>query len=93
MPGSIEVEFPDPGSLFGVEGIDVLIDGKAVGSLAFGDKQAFSCPPGSHTVQAVLRAVFTRHSNALTVEVGEGASVRVTGVYDRMYGTIALEQA
>ncbi len=93
MPGHIEVTFSDPGLLFGVEGIDVLIDGKMVGSQAFGGRQSFACAPGSHTVQAVLRAVHTRHSNALTVEVAEGASVGVTGRYDRMYGTIALQQA
>ena len=93
MPGSVAFEFPKPWLLFGVKGIDVLIDEKVVGSLAFGEKQTFPCAPGSHTVQAVLRAVATRHSNTLTVEVADGASVRVTGKYDRMYGTIALKEA
>jgi hypothetical protein len=93
MAGSIAVEFPDPGSLFGVKGIEVLVDGTAVGSLAFGGQQTFSCPPGSHTVQAVLRAVMTRHSNTLTVEVAEGASVHVAGIYDRIFGSIALKEA
>ena len=93
MPGSIAFEFRKPWLLFGVKGIDVLVDEKVVGSMAFGGKQTFPCAPGSHTVQAVLRAAATRHSNTLTVAVADGASVRVTGIYDRKYGTIALKEA
>jgi len=93
MAGTISIEFPESGFLFRMKGIDVLVDGAAVGSLAFGRHETFSCAPGSHVVRAVLRGILTRRSNTLAVEVTEGASVRVVGIYSRIFGTMVLKKA
>ena len=94
MPASrIEIAFPSPGWLFGVRGIDVLVDGENVGRVRFGETKTVECAPGPHKVQAVLKAIFSRHSNALDVEVPADEAARVSGVYSRTFGTIELKSA
>ncbi len=89
----IEVTLTDPGWLLGVRDIAVLLDGSPAGRMQFGEKLMLDCSSGSHSVQLVLRAIATRRSNALTIDVADGQTKGVAASYSRLWGSIRITEA
>lgn len=73
--------------------IDVLVDGEAVGSIRFGERTTFPCPPGPHQVRAVMRTVVTRKSNSLKVIVPSDGAFNIRATYSRLWGNLKLRSA
>lgn len=91
MSSEIEVSLAAVKMLAGVQGIDVLVDGEPQASLQFGETTILPVAPGRRAIQVLLRAVFNRRSNVLSVNVAEGERVVVVGKYSRLWGSIKLK--
>lgn len=94
MTGRIEISLQRTALLLGVRGIEIHLDGEPVDTIGFGATRTISCPPGEHTVQLVLQALFfRRRSNRLAIVVPEGGGVAIMGRYSRMWGNLRLTAA
>jgi hypothetical protein len=92
MTGSAVIELSDPGFLKGIKGIDVTVDGVVVHTIQFGEKHTIDLSSGKHDIGMVLRGIVSRKTKVLTVDVPEGDTVHVNGVYSRLWGTIKLSE-
>lgn len=76
--------------LFGVGGIDVLVDGQIAASTEFGRTATVELAPGAHNVAVLSRGVINRTSNTVTVNAADGQCTAMTAKYNRFLGTFKL---
>jgi hypothetical protein len=91
MSSKLEFSLAAIKMLAGVEGIDVLIDGRREATLEFGDSMTFEIEAGERTLQTILHGVVERRSKVLTLFAEEGGHIAVVGKYNRFWGNIKLQ--
>ena len=77
--------------LFGVQGIEVLVNGQPAAEGTFGETVTVDVPPGAYQVALRLRSVVSRTSNTVATELGEGQQVNLVGKYSRLWGSFTLK--
>jgi len=76
--------------IFGIKGIDILVDDAIVASLSLGESKTVEVSAGEHTVKAILHGLIDRNSKVLEVSVKENSTVKIIGTYSRMFGNLQL---
>ncbi len=76
--------------IFGIKGIDILVDGDIVASLPLGGSKTVEASAGNHTIKAVLHGVVDRESKELEISIKENSTVKIIGTYSRIQGDIQL---
>lgn len=93
MPGTIEIQFVEPGLLvFKAKArLRVLIDGGEVGLAKLGDTVRFSASAGQHDLRVVMDVgPIRRRTKPLQVSVSDNETTRVSGTYSHLWGKYAM---
>lgn len=91
MPAHVELTLRDPGRVFGVKRIEMLLDGKLQRHVTFGEVYRISCNPGRHTIGLLLHGFLKRRSNILQFHVEDNETARIEARYRRFWGNFILE--
>lgn len=78
------------GPLVGKNNVELLVDGKGVGSGSFGQTIVADLAPGRHHIQAILHSWIKRESKSLEVDVAPNSTVKITGKYSRLWGNVRI---
>ena len=76
--------------LFGVEGIDVLINGQTACETDLGQTFTLKVESCQYQIDVRLRGGLNRTSNAVPVDVSEGQHIRLVAAYNRFWGSFRL---